>query len=90
MTSGEIKVSMEPAILRKKLLNPPNEARRQQTVDVLKIVHTSQDDPHYANIVSLVIFLITDPCAKDKSAWAERWAGRIAGQLVHAACWCLR
>lgn len=47
-------VSMEPAVLRRKLLNPPNEARRQQTVDALRIVQTSQDDPHYVNIVSLV------------------------------------
>ena len=47
-------ISMEPAVLRKKLLNPPNEGPRQQTVDALKIIQTSQDDPHYENIVSLV------------------------------------
>ncbi len=58
MTSSEIMVSMDPAVLRSKLLNPPNEAQRQRTVDALKIVQTSQDDPHYANIVSLVRSLL--------------------------------
>lgn len=53
-------VSMDPVVLRKKLLNPPNEAQRQQTVDALKIVQTSQDDPHYENIVSLVRSHVAD------------------------------
>lgn len=56
MTSGEIMVSLDPAVLKAKLLNPPNEARRQETVDKLRIVHSAQDDPHYDNIVALVPF----------------------------------
>ena len=56
MTSGEIMVSMDPAVLQQKLLNPPHESRRQQTVDALKLVQTAQDDPHYGNLVSLVGF----------------------------------
>ena len=33
---------------------PPNEGQRQATLDVLGIVHTSQDDPQYTQIVDLV------------------------------------
>lgn len=47
-------VSTDPVVVQKKLLQPPHEQLRQKTVDVLKIVHTSQDDPHYNSIVSLV------------------------------------
>ena len=47
-------LGIESGALRKKLLNPPHEKERQETVDALKVVHTSQSDPHFNSIVSLV------------------------------------
>ncbi len=54
MASGELMMSSEPEAVRKKLLMPPNERQRQETLDILNIVGTSQDDPYYNNIVNLV------------------------------------
>ena len=47
-------LGIESGALRKKLLNPPHEKERQETVDALKVVHTLQSDPHFNSIVSLV------------------------------------
>ena len=41
-------------MLHTKLLNPPNERERQETVDALKVVEGSQNEPHFNNIVALV------------------------------------
>lgn len=47
-------LSMEPAVVHTKLLNPPNEKERQETVDALQVVKGSQTEPHFENIVALV------------------------------------
>ena len=54
MNSAELMLGIESGAFRKKLLNPPHEKERQDTVDALKVVHTSQSDPHFNSIVSLV------------------------------------
>jgi len=58
MASGELLMSSDPEALKKKLLKPPNERQRQETLGNLNIVNTSQDDPYYNNIVNLVRFSI--------------------------------
>ena len=60
MASGELMMSADPEALKKKLLKPPNERQRQETLDILNIVNTPQDDPHYDSIVNLVT--LPKPC----------------------------
>jgi hypothetical protein len=54
LASGEMLMSSDADVLRNKLLQPPNERQRQETVDLLNIVNTAQEDPYYNNIVHLV------------------------------------